>query len=114
MTRLTDGGRITQPLVSRVVVTDGAWHCLRLVWDGSARHLYVDGKEVAADKRKLNALRSSTADFYFGAGKDLEAGSFWSGLLDDIRVLWPGRHALSVRHHGESVVSRPMLEKPGA
>ena len=86
MTRLTDGGRVTQPLTSGVVITDGAWHDLRLVWDGSGRHLYVDGKEVAADTRKLSALRSSTADFYFGAGKDLEVGSFWSGLLDDIRV----------------------------
>jgi acyl-CoA thioesterase-1 len=85
MTRLTDGGRLTQPLSSTAVVTDGAWHGLRLVWDGSSRHLYVDGKEAAADNRKLNPLRSSTADFHFGAGKDLEAGSFWSGLLDDIR-----------------------------
>jgi len=84
-TRLADGSRMTQPLVSNAVVTDGAWHCLRLVWDGSGRHLYVDGKEVAADNRKLNALKSSTADFYFGAGKDLEPASFWSGLLDDIR-----------------------------
>jgi lysophospholipase L1-like esterase len=86
LTRLTDGGRVTTPLVSSAVVTDGAWHALRLVWDGTARHLYVDGKEAAADKRKLNALKSSTADFYFGAGKSLEPGSFWSGLLDDVRV----------------------------
>jgi hypothetical protein len=86
MTRLTDGSRITQPLVSNTVITDGAWHSLRLVWDGSGRHLYVDGKEVAADKRKLNLLRSSDADFCIGAGKDLEAGSFWGGLTDDLRV----------------------------
>jgi lysophospholipase L1-like esterase len=86
MTRLTDGGRITQPLTSNAVVTDGAWHNLRLVWDGTGRHLYTDGKEVAADNRKLSALKSSTADFYFGAGKALETGSFWAGLLDDIRV----------------------------
>jgi acyl-CoA thioesterase-1 len=86
MTRLTDGSRITQPLVSDTVVSDGVWHLLRLVWDGSGRRLYVDGKEVTADKRKLNALRSSDADFYIGAGKDLEAGSFWSGLMDDLRV----------------------------
>jgi len=85
MTRLTDGSRITQPLASNAVITDGAWHYLRLVWDGSGRHLYVDGKEVAADKRKLNALRSSDADFYFGAGEDLEPGAFWSGQLDDLR-----------------------------
>jgi len=86
LTRLTDGSRITQPLTSGAVVTDGVWHCVRLVWDGSGRRLYVDGKEVATDKRKLNPLKSSTADFRFGAGKDLEPGSFWSGLVDDLRV----------------------------
>ncbi len=86
MTRLTDGSRITQPLVSNAVITDDAWHSLRLVWDGSGRHLYVDGTEVAADKRKLNPLRSSDADFYIATGKDLEAWSFWSGLVDDLRV----------------------------
>jgi hypothetical protein len=86
MTRLTDGSRITQPLASNAVITDGVWHNLRLVWDGSGRHLYVDGKEVAADKRKLNALKSSDADFHIAAGKDLEAGSFWGGLTDDLRV----------------------------
>jgi acyl-CoA thioesterase-1 len=85
LTRLTDGSRITQPLISQAVITDGVWHSLRLAWDGSGRHLHVDGQEVAADKRKLNPLRSSDADFYMGAGKDLEAGSFWGGLLDDIR-----------------------------
>lgn len=86
MIRLTDGSRITQPLVSNTVITDGAWHSLRFVWDGSGRHLYVDGEEVAADKRKLNPLRPSYADFYIGAGKDLEAGTFWGGLTDDLRV----------------------------
>jgi acyl-CoA thioesterase-1 len=85
LTRLTDGSRLTQPLVSNAVVTDGAWHCLRLVWDGTARHLGVDGQEVAADPGQLGALKSSTTDFYFAAGKDLEPGSFWSGQLDDIR-----------------------------
>jgi acyl-CoA thioesterase-1 len=86
MTRLTDGSRITQPLVSNAVITDGVWHYLRLVWDGSGRHLYVDGKEVAADIRKLNALKSSDGDFYIATGKNLEAGSFWSGLIDDLRI----------------------------
>ncbi|MBM4028203.1 MAG: LamG domain-containing protein [Planctomycetes bacterium] len=86
LTRLTDGSRVTQPLVSDAIVTDGAWHCVRLVWDGSGRYLYVDGVEVAADQRRLNALKSSHADFHFGAGKDLEPGSFWSGLLDELRV----------------------------
>lgn len=85
LTRLTDGARGAQPLVAPVVVTDGAWHLLHLVWDGTGRRLYVDGKQAAVDTRQFGTLKSSTADFYFGAGKDLEPGSFWSGRLDDIR-----------------------------
>ena len=86
LTNLTDISRTTVPLVSQTSVTDGAWHLLRLVWDGAHRCLYVDGREVAADTRKLGTLKFSTADFNIGAGKALEPGSFWSGLLDDVRI----------------------------
>ena len=87
LTNLTDISRTTVPLVSQTSVTDGAWRLLRLVWDGgSHRCLYVDGREVAADTRKLGTLKFSTAGFNIGAGKALEPGSFWSGLLDDIRI----------------------------
>jgi len=85
MTNLTDGSRGTVPLVSDAVVTDGSWHHVHLVWDGSRRYLYADGKEVAVDKRKLTGLKFSAAGFHIGAGKDLELGSFWSGLIDDVR-----------------------------
>ncbi len=86
-TNLVDISRNPAPLVSDAVVVDGDWHLVRLVWDGSYRHLYVDGHEVAADSaRKLSALKSSVAGFHIGAGKDLEPGSFWSGLIDDIRI----------------------------
>jgi len=85
MTSLTDGARLTAPLVSQTVVTDGSWHRLRLVWDGSHRCLYVDGKEAAVDTRKLGTLRFSAGGFYIGAGRALEPEAFWSGLIDDIR-----------------------------
>jgi lysophospholipase L1-like esterase len=85
MTSLSDGGRLTTPLISQTVVTDGSWHRLRLVWDGSQRCLYVDGREAAVDTRNLGALRFSTGGFYIGAGRALEPGIFWSGLIDDIR-----------------------------
>jgi len=86
LTNLADTSRSAAPLVSETVVTDGIWHLLRFVWDGSHRILYVDGKEVAVDTRNLGVLRYSNADFNIGAGKNLEPGSFWSGLLDDIRI----------------------------
>ncbi|MDY0357639.1 MAG: GDSL-type esterase/lipase family protein [Sedimentisphaerales bacterium] len=85
LTYLTDGGRITVPLVSEQVVTDGRWHRIRLVWTGQRRHLYVDGREVAADARDLGSLRPSSAGFLLGAGEGLAPGTFWSGMVDDVR-----------------------------
>jgi len=85
MTAVTDNGRLTHPLVAEASITDGLWHHIRLVWDGSYRTLYVDGREVAVDTRKLGNLRSSNTGFYFGAAGDLGSGSFWSGLIDDVR-----------------------------
>lgn len=85
MTAVTDNGRLTRPLVADASVTDGLWHQIRLVWDGSFRSLYVDGREVAVDTRKLGTLISSNTGFYFGAAGNLASGSFWSGLIDDVR-----------------------------
>jgi hypothetical protein len=73
------------PLQSESVITDGKWHEIGLVWDGSRRVLYVDGAEVARDTRDLIRL-GSDGGLHIGAGKGLEAGSFWSGLIDDVRT----------------------------
>jgi hypothetical protein len=73
-------------LESESVVTDGQWHHVGLVYDSSShRHLYVDGVEVAVDSGKVVGL-SSIGGLYIGAAKDLDAGSFFSGLIDDVRI----------------------------
>ena len=72
------------PLSSEAVVTDGDWHRIAISWDGKNRILYVDDVEVAKDTQ--SSLPYSTGGLYFGAGKNLEAGSFWSGLIDDIKI----------------------------
>jgi len=73
-----------QPLVSEFVITDGGWHRVGFVWDGSQRILYVDDAEVAKDTQPQ--LAGSTGGLYIGAGKNLEPGSFFSGLIDDVRI----------------------------
>ena len=79
------GGRTApQPLISEFVITDGNWHRIGFVWDGSNRTLYVDDVEVATDTQ--DSLESSAGGLYIGAGKGLEVGSFFSGLIDDIRI----------------------------
>jgi len=55
-----------------------------LSWDGSIRILYVDDVEVAKDTQGNLAI--STGGLYFGAGSNLTAGSFWTGLIDDVRI----------------------------
>ena len=84
LTELKSPGRAGWPLVSQTVITDGNWHRIGLVWDGSNRTLYVDDVEVARDTQAR--LAGPDWGLYFGAGKVLEAGSFFSGLIDDVRI----------------------------
>jgi hypothetical protein len=73
-----------QPLVSEFVITDGNWHRIGFVWDDSDRILYADGAEVARDTQ--GGLGSSDGGLYIGAGNSLDAASFFSGLIDDVRI----------------------------
>jgi len=87
MTGLQGSGRNAGgPLLSEAVTTDGNWHRIAVVWDGSYRHLHVDGIEVAADAEPLTALKGSSGGLYLGAGSGLEAGTLFSGLIDDVRI----------------------------
>jgi len=79
--RGTSGG---MPLIGPAVIADGNWHCVGLVWDGSHRILYVDDLEIARDT--VNNLEQAHGAFYIGTGSGLEAGLFWSGMIDDVRI----------------------------
>jgi hypothetical protein len=48
--------------------------------------LYVDGAEVARDAGTLIPLKSSDGGLHIGVGNSLVAGSFWAGLIDDVRI----------------------------
>jgi len=76
-----------QPLVSESVVTDDKWHHVGLVYDfvGLHRYLYVDGIEVARDSDFVGGV-GSDGGLYIGVDKTLEATSFFSGLIDDVRI----------------------------
>jgi hypothetical protein len=84
MTELKGSGRSGGPLQSQTVITDGDWHRLGFVWDGSIRTLYVDDVEVAKDAQ--DNLGGPDNGLCIGAGSDLEPGTFWSGLIDDVRI----------------------------
>jgi len=72
------------PLICSTVVTDGDWHRVGFVRDGSDRVLYVDNVEVARDTAET--LESAETGLYIGAASTLEPGGFFSGLIDDVRI----------------------------
>jgi len=84
MTELQGTGRFDGPLSSQTVIIDGDWHRVGLTWDKPNRILYVDDAEVAKDTQ--TGLAASTGGLYFGAGKNLVPASFFSGLIDDVRI----------------------------
>jgi hypothetical protein len=83
-TELKGSGRLGRTLVSSAVITDDAWHRIGLAWDGSNRILYVDDIEVARDTQ--TQLVGTYMGLHVGAGSTLAPSSFWSGLLDDVRI----------------------------
>jgi hypothetical protein len=78
------GRFIPKPLKSEYVITDGQWHRIGFVWDGAKRALYVDDILVAEDTQ--NTLSSSLGGLNIGCGSNSEVGTFWSGLIDDVRI----------------------------
>ncbi len=84
MTELTNAGRSGTPLLSETTITDGQWHRIGFVWDGSNRTLYVDNVAVAQDTQ--DGLGGSNNGLYIGAGKAMAPGTFFSGLIDDVRI----------------------------
>jgi len=83
MTDLKGAGQQSKALRSQVVITDGEWHHVALTW-GDRRTLYVDEVSVAEDEPALPADISEGV--HIGAGADLESGTFFSGLIDEVRI----------------------------
>jgi L-ascorbate metabolism protein UlaG (beta-lactamase superfamily) len=84
MTELKSSGRLGGPLFSQALIIDGEWHRAGLVCNATSRILYVDDVEVINDAQA--GLAGSTGGLYIGAGNNLSPGSFWSGLIDDVRL----------------------------
>ncbi|MHC4120214.1 MAG: LamG-like jellyroll fold domain-containing protein [Planctomycetota bacterium] len=56
----------------------------RLCPGGSDRILYVDDVEVARDT--ATNLESAAGGLYIGTGNAVQSGTFFSGLIDDVRI----------------------------
>jgi hypothetical protein len=84
MTDLQGSGRSGRSLLSETIITDGQWHRIGLVWDRLYRALYVDDILVAEDTQK--GLSSSVGGLNIGCGTSMEPGTYFSGLIDDVRI----------------------------
>jgi hypothetical protein len=84
MTELQSGTRSRKALYSDAIITDGIWHRVGFVWDGSNRRLYVDDVLIAEDTQQ--GLAACYGGLQIGCGKDMAAGTFWKGLIDDVRI----------------------------
>jgi len=78
------GRFVPQPLKSESVITDGQWHRIGFVWDGIYRKLYVDDILVAEDLQA--ELSNSFGGLNIGRGNNPSAGTYFSGLIDDVRI----------------------------
>jgi N-acetylneuraminic acid mutarotase len=85
MTHIKCGGRSAGlPLSSEAIMTDGDWHRVGLVWDGLSRMLIVDDVVVAEDAQ--TGLLNSDQGLHIGTGNAMAPGTFFSGLIDDVRI----------------------------
>jgi len=84
ITELKGTSRAAKSLQSQTIITDGNWHHVGLVRNGLLRTLYVDGFMAAEDSQ--DGLESKENGLYIGAGRNMEPGTFWSGMIDDVRI----------------------------
>ena len=84
MTELSNVGQDGGPLGPEAVITDGNWHRIAFAWDGANARLYVDTLLVAECAQ--DGLAGSSARLLLGTSKDREPGTFFSGLIDDVRI----------------------------
>jgi hypothetical protein len=84
MTELCAWGRNGSILHSDTEILDGNWHRVGFVWDGLNRSLYVDDILAAQDTQQ--GLASSNGGLNIGCGMNSAAGTFWSGMIDEVRI----------------------------
>jgi len=82
--RYVSRGGSGAPLVSQTPIINEVWHRVGLSWDGTNRIIYVDDVEVAKDTQP--GLASLGGGLHIGTDKNREPGTFWSGLIDDVRI----------------------------
>lgn len=84
MTDLRPSGRQGKSVTSSALITDGAPDRIGFDWDSGNRILHVDDFQVGSDYQASGAVSTSRA--YSGLGCSLAPGTFWSGVIDEVRI----------------------------
>jgi hypothetical protein len=71
---------------SEVIITDGRWHRVALVWDKPSKTstLHVDGLEIGDHLRPT--LPEAYGGLQIGVGRSAEPKTLFTGLIDDVRI----------------------------
>lgn len=81
---------------SNTDITDGNWHYLAMVFDGSSVRLFVDAKEVANQAVTRNTLESKPGSLRLGTVEQAGFEFGCEGRLDEVRISKGSRKIESV------------------
>jgi N-acetylneuraminic acid mutarotase len=84
VTELRSEGRFSKSLHSEALITDDTWHRIGFSWDGLNRRLYVD--DILVGEHVDTSLSGCRGGLNIGCGKDMAPGTFFTGLIDDVRI----------------------------
>ncbi len=74
-------------LYSTAVAADGQWHEVAVEWDGIYRRLFLDREEVSRDIAPMSLPPIAwDGTLNIGTGEGFQPDSFFSGLIDDVRI----------------------------
>ncbi|MCA9402288.1 MAG: DUF2341 domain-containing protein [Candidatus Omnitrophica bacterium] len=62
------------------------WHHLALTWDGSTLRMYIDGAVSGTTFSGSGALNDTSQNNFYIGNDEGGSGTFFNGLLDDVRV----------------------------
>ena len=81
-------GNSTQSVASTSTVTDGNWHHVLGVNDGTDLKIYIDGALEGTTIGGGGTIQNATTDFYIGRRTGLGANykAFWQGHIDEVAV----------------------------
>jgi len=77
-------GEVPWAVTGTTSVSDGKWHHIAGVFDGSALYLYIDGILEAANTA-VNSVDISNYKLCIGENAQVP-GRQWNGLIDDVRI----------------------------